>query len=258
MSASLLPTNTRMYASRILRSSLALAATALAACQADTAVAPTGPVPSRISVSLASAGPLASFGDSAIVRTRVLDAAGNEIPGIPLVFSVSAPQVLEQVGTGVFRSRANGTAVVRVQVDPSATGARPKGYFADRLVDSLTVTVEQQAARVEFAADTVFPLIALARTMTLRVTDARGNAVVRALTPQWTSANPAIATVDATGRVVSASNGATPITVRLGTLTRSTTVVVNANRNHISCMRYLRRRQQQQQCVTNTVTLRAP
>lgn len=249
----------RMNASRILRPSLVLASAALAACQADTAVAPSGAVPSRVSVTLASAGPLASFGDTAIVRARVLDAAGNEIPGVPVVYSVSAPQVLESVGTGLFLSRTNGTAVVRVQVDPAGTGARPKGYYADRLVDSITVTVQQQPARLVAAAvDSLFPLLGLTRTFTLRATDARGNTVTRTLATQWQSANPTIATVDSTGRVRSAANGSAAITARIGTLTWRTTALVNANREHISCMRYVRRRQQQQQCVTNTVTLRAP
>lgn len=258
MISSLLPQTTRMSPSRLLRSALVFASVGLAACQADTAVAPNGAVPSRVSVSLASSSPLASFGDTAVVRARVLDAAGNEIPGVPLIYSVASTQVVEQVGTGLFRSRGNGTAVIRVQVDPAGTGARPKGYYADRLVDSVTVTVQQQPARIAAAADTVFPLVNLLRTFALTATDARGNVVTSPLTPQWQSANPTIATVDAVGRVRSVGNGRTPLSVRIGSFTWQTTVVVNANRDHVSCMRYIRRRQQQQQCVTNTVTLRAP
>jgi hypothetical protein len=247
-----------MRTSRLLRSALVFASVGLAACQADTAVAPGGAVPSRVSVSLASTSPLASFGDTAVVRARVLDAAGNEIPGVPVIYSVASNTVLESVGTGLFRSRGNGTAVIRVQVDPAATGARPKGYYADRLVDSVAVIVQQQPARIVAAADTVFPLINLLRTFGLTATDARGNAITTPLNPQWQSGNPTIATVDATGRVRSVANGSTPVSVRLGAFTWQTTVVVNANRTHVSCMRYIRRKQQQQQCVTNTVTLRAP
>lgn len=248
----------RMSTSRLLRSALVFASVGLAACQADTAVAPSGAVPSRVSVSLASSAPLASFGDTAVIRARVLDAAGNEITGVPLIYSVASTQVVEQIGVGLFRSRGNGTAVIRVQVDPAATGARPKGYFADRLVDSVTVTVQQQPARIIAAADTVFPLVNLLRPFTLSATDARGNPITTALAAQWQTANPTIATVDATGRVRSITSGRTPLTVRLGSLTWQTTVIVNANRDHVSCMRYIRRKQQQQQCVTNTVTLRAP
>lgn len=256
MTASHSSSHSRMTITRSVRSSFALLALALGACQSDSPLAPTGAVPERLTVSLTSTTALASFGDSAIVRARVFDAAGNEVTGAPLVWSVSTPEVLESLGGGVFRSRGNGRAVVRVTVDPTATGARPKGYFADRLLDSVTVTVQQQPARIiPTTADTTFNLLGLTRTISVRVTDARGNTMSQGVTPRWETTNPAVAAVDSTGRMRSRGNGSTQLTVRAGNAVWSTTIKVDAQRTHVSCMRYLKRRQQQQQCVNNTVTM---
>jgi hypothetical protein len=228
----------------------------LGACQSDHPLAPSGALPERLYASVAATSMLTSLGDSAVVRARVVDAAGNEITGTPLAWNVSDPDVLESLGGGVFRSRANGTTVVRVTVDPSATGARPSGYFADRLIDSVVVTVQQQPARIiAVSADTAFTLLGQSRSMAVRITDARGHQLLAGFAPSWYTSDRAVAVVDSTGRVRTLGNGTTQLTVRAGSAELRTTLIVNAVRTHVSCMRYLNRRQQQQQCVTNTVTM---
>ncbi len=242
---------------RSFRLPLLLGTMALAACQSDSAVAPGGATPDRVTIAR-TVTPLASFGDTAILTTSVVDAAGKPVSGAPLRWTVSAPEVLEPVGPGVFRARANGTAVVRVQIDPAATGAKPSGYFAARLADSIVVTVLQQPARIEpTTADTAFTLLGAVKTIGVRVTDARGNPLTVPFTLQWSSANANIVSVDNNGRATAKGNGRTTLSVRAGNATWSGGVNVNASRSHVSCMQFTQRKRQQSQCVTNTVTMLA-
>lgn len=258
MNPSISSTSDSMMFPRLFRLLLASGTLMLAACRADSAVGPSGALPDRVSIARL-ATPLASFGDTAVLSTTVLDAEGRALSAVPLRWIVSAPDVLEPLGGGQFRARANGTAVVRVEVDPSATGARPRGYFADRLTDSIVVTVQQQPARiVPINADTIFTLLGVSRTIGVRITDARDHVITAPVTPQWISSNESVMRVEHTGRVTARGNGHAIITVRAGNASWSGAVRVNASRSHVSCMQFVQRKRQQQQCVTNTVTMWAP
>lgn len=249
----------RFSSSRAQRGLILGATVFLAACQADSVVAPTGGTPDRITVSTTSTAPMSSFGDSATIAVRVLDAGGATLSGVPLVYKVSAPGVVESLGNGIFRAVGDGQVTVTAEVDPGATGARPAGYYADRLTGTVTLQVRQLPARIiPVSADTGFTALGVIKPVVLRVTDARGNPMGTSTTRTWSTANPQVATVDANGNVRSVGSGTTRLTYTIGTLTWSTTVIVNASRDHVSCMRYTQRRNAREACVTNTFTLRAP
>ncbi len=255
-------TQTQLMRSLSFRTSrsLILGATAfLAACQADSVVAPTGGTPDRISVSSTVGTPMSSFGDSATVAVRVFDAGGATVTGVPLIYKVSAPGVVESLGNGIFRAVGDGQVTVTAEVDPSATGARPAGYYANRLTGTVTLQVRQVPARIiPVSADTGFTALGLIKPVVLRVTDARGNPMGTSFSRTWSTDNPQVATVDVNGNVRSIGSGTTRLTYSVGTLTWSATVIVNASRQHVSCMRYTQRRNARETCVTNTFTLRGP
>lgn len=240
------------------RTLLVAVGTLLTACQSDTTLAPTDAVPARLTLTTNVGTPLASFGDSAIVQSRVVDGNGNVMTGVPLRWTVRAGGALELLATGVYRAARNGQATIVVQLDPSYTGVKPAGYFADLLMDSVTIAVQQQPARiVPLVTDTVFTLLGSSRTFRVQVADARGNIMTSGWSAQWQSGNPGIATVDSTGTVRVSGNGVAPVSVRVGTASWATTMSVNATRPHVSCMRYRQRRAAREQCVTNMVTMYA-
>lgn len=243
----------RVHHSRLV---LVLASTLLTACQSDRALAPSDAIPTRLTLTANTSVPLSSFGDSTIIQPRVVDANGAVLTDVPLRWTLRTPGVLEPLGNGQYRAARNGQATIVVQLDPSNTGAKPAGYFADLLTDSVIVSVQQQPARiVPLANDTVFTLLGSTRTLRFHVTDARGNRMTDGWSAQWQSANTGIASVDSAGTVRVAANGSAQLSLRVGVATWSTTVSVNATRPHVSCMRYRQRRSAREQCVTNTVTL---
>jgi hypothetical protein len=243
----------RVHHSRL---ALALAGALLTACQSDRALAPSDALPARLTLTASATVPLASFGDSTVIQPRLVDANGSLLSNVPLRWTLRSAGVLESLGNGQYRAARNGQATIVVQLDPSNTGAKPAGYFANLLTDSVTITVQQQPARiVPLVNDTVFTLLGSTRTLRFQVTDARGNRMTDGWSAQWQSANTGIASVDSTGTVRVAANGTAQLSVRVGVATWSTTVSVNATRPHVSCMRYRQRRAAREQCVTNTVTL---
>lgn len=254
-----IPTNIMRTSFFRAQRSLLVGATAfLAACSSDSVTAPSGGTPDRISVSSNIGLPMSSFGDSATVTVRVFDAGGTALTGVPIVYKVSAPGVVEALGNGIFRAVADGQVTITAEVDPSATGARPAGYYADRLSQTVTLQVRQLPARiVPVSADTGFTALGQLKPVVLRVTDARGNPM-GTVTRTWSTDNPLVATVDANGTVRSVGSGSTRLTYTVGTLSWSTTITVNASRQHVSCMRYTQRRTAREACVTNTFTLRGP
>jgi hypothetical protein len=258
--------NTSNFSMTSLRQLTIMAASlSLMACTSDQVVGPSiGGTPGSISLSVIGSASLASLGDTATIRPRLLDVGGSalaatDIATAPVRWSMSTPGILEQVGTGVFRAVRNGRVTVIAEIDPAATGIRPSGYYATRLVDSVTIEVRQQPANVTATFDSAFTMLGVLRQLRFTVADARGNLITEGLPRTvFTSADARIASVDSTGTVRSTGEGSTRLTAAIGSFTWNATVVVQPRRAHVSCMVYAQRKRSKQSCVTNNFTLFAP
>lgn len=231
---------------------IAACSTTLAACGADDPLRPTGAEPAAVALATTSTLALASLGDTALVRPRVLDRSGAALAGLPLRWSLSRTGVVQPDGEGVYRAVGNGRVTIVAELDPGQTGVRPGGYWAGRLADSVVVEVRQRPARLTLApVDTAFGSLGARRQLRALVTDARGHALLDGPPPiTWRSADPRVLAVDGTGLVRSQGDGVTQVAVEAATLRVTTTFSVDARRPHTSCMVFAQRRQSRQSCVT--------
>ena len=238
----------------LLRRALPLAAATagLTACASDSIVRPDGARPASIVLTSSAAAPLASLGDTALVRAVVLDATGDQLDGVKLRWTARQSGVVQQDAEGVFRAVGNGRVTLVAQIDVGETGVRPAGYYAAPVADSVVIEVRQRAARLALApVDTAFTTLGAARQLKVTVTDARGNAILGGPPPlAWRSADARVATVDSLGVVRSIGQGAARIDVRADSLAGAATFTVNPLLAHTSCMVFAQRHQTKQSCVT--------
>lgn len=236
---------------RPLAALAALAVATLAACAPDAALRPDVAQPTTVGLT-AAAAPLASIGDTALVRPRVLDQHGQPLAGVRLRWSLSRDGVVVQDAEGVYRAVGNGRVTVVASVDPGTTGVRPAGYWADRLTDSVTIEVRQRAARLALApVDTAFAALGTARQLRVTVTDARGHALLDGPPPlAWRSGDARVVAVDGAGVVRSLAEGTARVTVEAESLVGAATFTVQPRLPHTSCMVFAQRRQARQACVT--------
>ena len=152
-----------------------------------------------------------AIGESARVQVLALDANGYPM-NLAVSLSSSEPAVASVDSTGLVTAQANGTATVTASIG--------------MLSDSVAVTVEQQVAGVSVAPPDTPTLDALGATVQLQAIaqDANGHTVNVEF--DWTSSDPAIAAVDATGLVTAQANGAVTVTATAGTLADSVAVTV--------------------------------
>jgi hypothetical protein len=238
---------------------LLLAASAtLAACAPDATLRPEAAEPADVALSVDAAAPLASLGDTALVRLRVVDRDGRAMEGLPLRWSLSPAGVLRQEAPGVYRAVGNGRATVVAELDPGATGVQPGGYWAGRIADSVVVEVRQRAARLTLApVDTAFATLGALRPMRVQVTDARGHALLDGPPPlTWASTDAGVLSVDGAGVVRSIGEGTARITVQAAGLAGAATFTVSPRLPHTSCMVFAQRRQTRQACVTLDLVVR--
>lgn len=226
-----------------------------AACQSDPI---TGPARAAESLSLQVIGVtmLRSIGDTATVRAVTLDAVGAAIDA-SVVWSLSNGDVVEQLGSGQFRAIGNGRVTITATVSVSASGVRPTpGYFATRLVDSIRVEVRQAPASATSTFDSTFKMVGESRPIEITVLDMRGRPISAAVArPVFQSDNATVVRVDSTGTVRTLKEGIARISALVGDVRWSTTISVQPNFPHTSCMVYVRRRRSQQVCVVNELVL---
>ena len=160
------------------------------------------PEPTLPSVSLVEVAP-ASATMTAVGATRQFtamarDAAGNTIGGQVFSWSSSNTQVASVDAAGLARAQGSGTASI------TAATAGVSG--------SATLTVSQQAVTVAVtpSADTLWELGA-SRQFTASATDGNGHDIPAA-SFLWSSSDPAVATVDASGLATAEGPGKTTIT----------------------------------------------
>ena len=143
-----------------------------------------------------------SLGEQLTFQAQVLDQAGTVMPGAPVTWSSSDPTVLQAVSGGDFLTVGNGTAqAIATSTDaPSVSGSASATVRQDittLLVDQPVVGLTALGEAVQIVAT---PLDALGAT----VSDA---ALV------WTSSDPAVATVSATGLITAVAAGTATVSV---------------------------------------------
>lgn len=166
---------------------------------------------------------VSSIGDTVSVSARVLDQAGREVPGAQVTWRYEGDPILAPVAgaVGRYRSIAVGTGELIAEV--SRRGA--SGTLEARVL----VAVMQVPAGLAIVARNTLWSIGAQDGLVAQVLDARGN-TIEPFRHQlsWSSADPAVARVDQTGKVTAVSDGATVISVSFGGLTGAHTVRVSS------------------------------
>jgi uncharacterized protein YjdB len=173
-----------------------------AAINVDPAAAPVA----SISMGQASAA-LSSVGDTVQLSATALNRGGNAIPGVTLSWSSDHPDFATvDAATGLVTAVGNGTANITAHASGKA--------------GSVAVVVQQVVAEVVVSPNAGASLESLTETLQLvaSANDARHHPVAFAGI-SWTSSNPTVATVDASGLVTAVGDGSATITATSGTAT---------------------------------------
>ena len=154
---------------------------------------------------------LASLGQTQQLSARTLDQKGNPMEGKVIRWSSNNPAVSVSA-TGLVTAVRDGSATI------SAT--------SEGVTGTTNVTVARTAASVVLAPATA-SLTALGATQAVTATakDANNNALLNPVFT-WTSSDPRVATVDASGNVTAVGNGTARITAATGGRNGSVTVTV--------------------------------
>ena len=194
-------------------SAVLLACAALACGGEDEPVAPPTPVATAVEVAPA-ATQLSALGETVQLAATVRDQDGNAMAGASVTWASSANAVATVSTTGLVTAAGNGSATI------TATSGSASG--------TASVTVAQTPAGVALTPDSVHltEIGGTARLMA-EVTDANGNVMADAAV-SWSSANEAVATVDAAGVVTAVANGATTVTAASDGASASAAVAVDA------------------------------
>ncbi len=211
-----------------------------------------------IDLTLVSAAQLESFGDTAILQTRVRDLAGGTMSAVPMKWSASPAGIVQTLANGRFMAIGNGRVTVVAEVDPASSGVRPGGYVASPLADSVVLEVRQRAADIALiGADTLFRTIGAARVMRVQAVDRRGHPVMAIVAPiSWRSEQTGIVTIDSLGVARSRSEGVARVIASSGSVSKSLNITVSPRLPHVSCMVYAQRRQSKTSCVSLDFVIR--
>ena len=155
---------------------------------------------------------LSAIGDTARFAAEVQDANGNAIAGAEVEWRSDQEGVASVDAGGLVTAASNGTATIFA--------------FSGGAIGDATVTVQQEAAAVTVAPDSVhFAAAGETAQLEAEVTDANGNVIADA-TVGWASADEAVATVDGAGVVTAVADGATMVTATAGTASADAAVTV--------------------------------
>ena len=180
----------------------------MAACGDSTAPPPPS-VPTSVAVTPSSLD-FESFTDTAQLTATVRDQQGAALGGVTVTWESSAPDVATVSPSGLVTSVGNGSATVTARAG-AATG-------------SAAVSVEQVARSLAFlsAADSL--MVGDSIRMSAEALDGAGVVVTEAAL-EWTSSDPSIVRVTVDGWVFARIPGIVEITVALGDLAASTSLV---------------------------------
>jgi hypothetical protein len=148
-------------------------------------------------------------GDGTAATATLLDRAGTVLQGYAVTWTSTDTTVATVSAAGLVSARQPGTATIRASSEGQSGG--------------VAVTVSPRAvARVDVDVATLALAVGEERVVVATPRDAAGAPLARSV--GWTTGNPAVATVDAAGRVVARGTGSTNLTAT--SEGRSTTVQV--------------------------------
>jgi len=160
----------------------------------DVSLAPVA----RVDLSLPEA--ILAEGDTQMIEATAKDAAGRVLLGRGVAWTTSDPSIAAVSTTGLVSAVAPGSARIRATVE---------GAFAESIVTVRLAPVD----RVELSHDAVTIAEHESATLAAVLKDAGGRVLTgRAVT--WSSSDPAIATVDASGRITAVREGRAAMTAR--------------------------------------------
>ena len=185
--------------------------TATAGSASGSAAVTVDQVVASVAVNPAS-DTLPALGDTLRLSAEALDANGNAVAGEEFAWESSDVSVATVDASGLVTAVANGVATVTATAGSTSGGA--------------AVTVDQVVASVAVdpAADTL-PALGDTLRLSAEALDANGNVVADAEFA-WESSDPSVATVDATGLVTAAANGAATVTATAGSASGTAAVTV--------------------------------
>lgn len=183
---------------RRLRAPTLLLATAIASC--SDATAPEPPVATTV-VPTADSVAFTALGEVAVLSATVLDQHGAPMGGASITWSSSAGDVATVTNAGLVTATGNGGATVTAAAGSASA--------------DVAVSVSQVAATLVVAPDSVV-LADPGDTaqLTLAALDAGGSPIA-APSVSWTSADPSVATVDASGLVTAEGTGTVAVTAHV-------------------------------------------
>lgn len=169
---------------------------------ADTVAVPVLNRPTA--VALADRRPISvSVGDSVLLLATVRNRLDAAVPGVTLVWRTG--------DVAVARASATGW-VTALSVGSTVAAAAANGY--PLLADSAGISVMRPAASLAFVdAALAMAAVGEAAAPAIDVRDADGNALDRSVA-QWSSSNPAVASVSASGMVTGTGKGAALVVAR--------------------------------------------
>lgn len=150
-------------------------------------------------------------GASAAFTAVIRDSSGAQVPGLAPAWSSSHPAVAAVDTAGRVHGVAAGTATITATL-----GA---------LSASATVRVRGGPASIQVVPDSLVLDVGAGGQLSAVIRDADG-AVLPGPAPTWSSQHPAVATVDAQGRVQGVAAGSTTVTATVGALSASARVRV--------------------------------
>ena len=173
---------------------------------------PPPPPPAVASVSVTGSSSPMTVGATAQLTATPRDATGGALAGRTVTWSTSGAAVASVNGTGLVTAVAPGSATI------TATSEGIDGTAAVTVVPVAVASVALTAPKVAF-------LIGESSQYAAQPKDAGGNALA-GRTVTWSSSQPSVATVSATGLVTAIAAGSATITATSETVTGSVSISV--------------------------------
>lgn len=175
-----------------------------------TPTAPEPPRPARVTITPTTLA-LSSLGATAQLRAVVVDQHGQTMSGVAVRWSSSDTLVARVDGSGLVTAVAEGGTSIAAAVD-SVTG-------------QASVQVEQRVAAVRVSPEAATLGVGDTLRLSAEAVDA-GGSPVSGREIRWTSADTLVATVDGSGLVTAAAEGATSIVAAVDSVTGPASVQV--------------------------------
>jgi uncharacterized protein YjdB len=166
-----------------------------------------------IPAKIVTKGPIAltGVGTKATIDAQLQDDAGRPVKGGEVAFTSADPKIAEVSGNTVTATGVGSTSVT------ASAGA---------LKQAIAVTVKQaEVASISIEGAPADLKVGQTAMLKVAAKSADGNAIA-GVTPTFTSSNPKLATVDATGKVTAMKVGAVTITAKSGDKTADAKITI--------------------------------